>query len=457
MRRRRRIRSPHPGVVINRRVLPSGATQWRARYTDPDTGREADVTLDALALPTHEARTLWAKRKAQVLAARRMDLASGAPQAQAKPLADALADYRSAAQHTLRPRTIETNELAFAHFVRWAAHEGRECTSGLTRAGLASFREYLIARPRKAAKRGGKRGTRQDTSSKRSPVSVNRDLRSIKALLNQWRVAGLLQHVDSDVIGDTLKALPVPREQPEYLTPAKAENLLQAALRHDADVFEATREEHAGLRTPGTTSRYVPIAPFAAFLLLTGCRRGEALGLTWANVDLDAKDEHGRAVGEIRLRAEHTKTHRARTVGLEVSPALRALLAAMKLRAGHGAEVLHVFGGREPYTADVVEAARRRLKSEYGAPTFTWQVLRSTCATYLTNAPGIFGAATAYMSARQLGHSVAVAERSYLGVHRGIPREARTLEAAMQIEAVLGEVLATRATHPAAARVSGAA
>ena len=35
----------------------------------------------------------------------------------------------------------------------------------------------------------------------------------------------------------------------------------------------------------------------------------------------------------------------------------------------------------------------------------------------------------------QLGHSVAVAERHYLGVHRGIRRDARSLEAAMGAEA----------------------
>jgi hypothetical protein len=65
--------------------------------------------------------------------------------------------------------------------------------------------------------------------------------------------------------------------------------------------------------------------------------------------------------------------------------------------------------------------------SEYGAPPFDWQTLRSTCATYLTNAPAIFGAATVFMSARQLGHWVAVAERHYLGVHRGIAAEAKSL------------------------------
>ena len=38
------------------------------------------------------------------------------------------------------------------------------------------------------------------------------------------------------------------------------------------------------------------------------------------------------------------------------------------------------------------------------------------------------------MSARQLGHSVQVAERHYLGVIKNIPATATTLEAAMQIE-----------------------
>jgi hypothetical protein len=53
------------------------------------------------------------------------------------------------------------------------------------------------------------------------------------------------------------------------------------------------------------------------------------------------------------------------------------------------------------------------------------------------------------MSAKQLGHSVVVAERNYLGVHRGIPREARTLEAAMQIEDVMRAVLKTVSSTPA--------
>jgi hypothetical protein len=44
------------------------------------------------------------------------------------------------------------------------------------------------------------------------------------------------------------------------------------------------------------------------------------------------------------------------------------------------------------------------------------------------------------MSARQLGHSVTVAERHYLGVHRAMSKDANTLEVAMQIEESMGMV-----------------
>ncbi|HEX7476647.1 MAG TPA: hypothetical protein VF331_02460, partial [Polyangiales bacterium] len=278
-----------------------------------------------------------------------------------------------------------------------------------------------------------------------------------------------LPRITRDDLTDTLKALPTPREQPTYLHPEQLKKLLQAAQRHDVATFVATRKEHEGDGVPGTTRRYEPIAEFTTFLLLTGCRRGEALALKWSDVHLDAVDHDGQKVGEIRLRADATKTKQARTIGLEVSPALRALLATMKLRAGEARYVFHWHDAESkerPYTAEQVEAARARLiapvtdkprstkrkratsadaeaPSGFGAPQFDWQTLRSTCATYLTNAPGIFGNATAFLSAKQLGHSINVAERHYLGVHRGNPREARTLEDAIQIADAL-EAVSTR-------------
>ncbi len=223
-------------------------------------------------------------------------------------------------------------------------------------------------------------------------------------------------------------------ERVDYRKPHELQKLLDAALRHDAAMFEATREELAGLRPLGSTVRYQPIAPLVAAALLTGMRFGELVDLDWSQVELDALDGEGRKVGEIHLTSA-TKTKRARTVGLEVSPALRKLLAALHVkRGGKGS----VFG----LTGDTAQAAARRLRSEFGAPeAFTWQSLRRTCGTFLTNAPGIFGAASAYRSAKQLGHSVAVAEKHYVDVARGIPREARALEVAMQVEAQVKQVI----------------
>lgn len=132
-----------------------------------------------------------------------------------------------------------------------------------------------------------------------------------------------------------------------------------------------------------------------------------------------------------------------------VSPFLAELFAAMKLKAD---DAVYVFGEslnpktkkNEPrLTHGLAEAARKRLKKTsehgYGGPEFTWQQLRITCGTFLANS-SIFGAASAYREARQLGHSVAIAERDYLGVVSVDPK-ARTLEAAMEITALLRDPL----------------
>ncbi|HVY26148.1 MAG TPA: hypothetical protein VHB79_06330 [Polyangiaceae bacterium] len=115
----------------------------------------------------------------------------------------------------------------------------------------------------------------------------------------------------------------------------------------------------------------------------------------------------------------------------------------MKLQSGGRGKVFRL-------TEAEGKAALKRLttkkgedgKFTYGAPVgSTWQTFRKTCGCYLTNAPGIFGSASAYRSARQLGHSVQIAERYYVNVVRGIPRSARTVEAAMQITKQLERVI----------------
>jgi integrase len=436
-------RRSHAGVALKSRVLPSGRVQWRARFRDPDTGKIVDV---ALKLRNAEARRSWAVEKSGLLDQRKMELRKGGPRALPTPLATAVDEYLASCADRLRPTTLEIYRRAGAAFVAWAGGAGVRTTGELTGASLAGFRESIIRTKRKNAVQNGRRGERATSATKLAPNSVNMTLRAAKTMLDYFRVHGLAGRLTSDAISDALKALPVLHEQADYLAPSQISKLLQAAQRHDADTHKITRLEHMGVGTPGSTPKYDSIAPFVLTMLMTGMRRNEGRELRWSEVDLDAVDATGAVVGEIRLPASRTKTRKARTIGLEVSPALRAQLAAMKLRAGKGAvfvfETLDAKGERKPYSDTLIEAARRRLIAEYGSPAFSWQILRSTCATYLTNAPAIYVAASVYMSARQLGHSVQVAERDYLGLHRGIPREARTLEAAMQTEDLVRAVMA---------------
>lgn len=412
----RRTRSPHPGIVL---IRPDGTrAAWRARYTDPDTEKVVKVRLDPVALRTAETRRAWAIQKSHALAKRRMDLEAGAPRATGTPLVEAIGSYYRT-HDRLREKTLKGYRAATDALLAWAASVGVISTDDLTRARLMMFRESLITRPKQRAAKRAWRGARTATAKPRSAYAVNRDLASVRTVLGYLAELDLLPAIREGDLRRAFRKLRVDRERTMFLSREEIAALLAACDAHDQATFSATRAEHAGEGEPGSTPRYQPIRPFALGLLLSGMRLGEAATLTWGQVDL--------AAGEIRLTSA-TKTHRARTVDLSVSPMLVASLTA--LRPPEPASTASVWG----LSYDAALAAQKRLRGDFEAPgTFSWQVLRATTATFLTNAPGIFGAASAYRSARQLGHSVTVAERHYLGVVRVDP-EAKTLEAAMGID-----------------------
>jgi len=433
-KKKRRTRTEHPNVKLTVVRRKSGE-YWVARFRDPDRDNKVcQISLNAEALPTREARRIWAIRKSEALAARRMEIALGAPTATETPIEKGIADYFEVNTSRLRPRTLSTYTEAIEKFRTWLSNNSVYQVEQLTKGKLSEFRSFLIMQKKTVIAEGGHRGERKKTEQPKSPFSINKDLHSVKGLVNFWRSREILRSLDKDGISDALKNVPTAKEAPAYLSPSDCRKLLEASIRHDRETFSETRDEHSGLKPVGSTLRYEPIMPFVTFLLLTGCRLGEALNLRWSDIDLDALDAEGRKVGEIHLQATQTKTKRYRTIGLEVCPSLRSLLSETKLKSGGEG---YVFGGKSPRTKSSVESARKRLLNVYGAPRFSWQNLRQTTGTFLTNAPGIYGAASVFMSARQLGHSVTVAERHYLEVVRGIPREARTLEQAMQIEALL--------------------
>jgi integrase len=326
-----------------------------------------------------------------------------------------LADHRP----TWKATTIRTYESAIRTFTAWASTSGVLTVADLTARSLASFRAHAVAAPRREKAKGGSRHDVVSTGKRRSAEAVNGQVRVVKTMLEALRRAGRLPELSSDDITDNLRLLTVERSRPAPLRPAALRSLLAACVLHDAD-------DHA------------PIGPLVVAMLLGGFRLGEALRLEWDDIDFD----------EMTVLVVAGKTGHERTVDMSVSPALARLFKQMR---GKRPKSGRVFDFTQPTALD----ARQRLIEEYGAPPFLWSTrnsrpgersaptLRSTCGCYLTCAPSIFHGASAFHSAARLGHSVKVAERHYLGVLRKIPKKAKTVEAAMEIEAELSAILTT--------------
>jgi len=438
--RKRRKGKAHRGVTLIR-PNEKARTGWRARYVDPDLEKMVWETLDA-ALDSIELREDWAARKAKALALRGLELVGGAPRATGTGLASAMKHYFD--DHPrLSVETLTLYRSATNKFLAWATKNGIESVDDLDKGKLVAFSAVLVKEPKRVCKSGGRRGERATAKTMRSAYTVNKELRSIGAALRYLRRLGFLPKLSSDDIKDGLQKLKAPPTRIEYLKPHALQQLLDAALKHDAETFDETRAEHVGERPRGSTRKYEPIAPVMATALITGLRVSHLLALDYSDIDLDALDDNGKAVGEITPQGG-SATKRTGLIGLEISPGLRRLLAAMKLKSGGRGKVFRL-------TESEGKAALKRLTTKknddgktltYGAPpSSTWQAFRRTCGCYLTNAPGIFGSASAYRSAQQLGHSVQIAERYYVNVVRGIPKSARTVEAAMQITKQLERVI----------------
>ncbi len=409
----------HPGVTLlkpipaRERIDPktgktkrSGATWWRVRFTDPDSGRTSFQQLDRT-LTTIADREDYAVKLSERLGKRRLELEGGAVRATGTPLPAAEARFYASLVKK-RERTRETYREGTDRFLGWAEeHRVRTCDD-LTRGRVIAFREWLLA---------------EDVA----PATFNKKLRAVKRMLAYWIDADLCPKLDYADL-KRIKQEQTATELREFLPPAKLRKLLEACERHDAATYALTREEKAQGKKKGSTPRYAPISGFTLFVVLSGCRVGEAVGLDWKNVDLDALDHSGKAAGQFQIRAATSKTKKPRTVHLGVSPALRRLMVAQKLRTGGRGKVWAL-------TQDDSGNAMDRLRDDFRAPaSFTWQALRRTCSTYLVNSPGIFGAASAYMAAKQLGHLVDTMERNYSGLVHGIDPSLHTLEEVLKIE-----------------------
>jgi integrase len=400
-------------VVI---LHPAGPHWYRLQWADPDTGKRKRKAVPRN-LTTKKAREEFRAELEKELNARRIDLDRGATKKKGTALADAVERY-----YTNADLTNETSyRLATGDLVDW--HERHDVTScdDVTAEKLFEWREHMIA----SKKKNGER---------RSLATVNTRLRKAKTALFYMHRAKLLPSISRDEISEACErkkvggkkrrgavAKPKPKQ---CLTPAELRDLFAALERHDADTYGETDRKG----TPGRARRMEPLASFFGFAVLTGLRREELLGLTWDRVHLGGG-------GYLEIDEEIAKLHTDRRVALDVSPMARKILAARKLQTGGRGLVW-------PFTDDEINQALKRLRGKYDAPKhFTLKALRRTTATYLTSASGVYGGATVFHSAEQLGHSIETARGYYLHRVHGIDPQATTIEAALEITDELAHVV----------------
>lgn len=430
--KKRRARTSHVGIKLVKRRWSSGTESWLARYRDPDTGKPAEVSLTALGKHSEQARRKWAIDKSNWLASRRAEIKSGIAVLTRTPVAEAITVYFEGIKaEGLKETTVAAYRSGTNPFTHWCSDNGVDFVESVTGPMLSRFRRWYVSVPAHEPLRGkGKRFRWAAGSRQRSPAQINKGLNSLRVVLNQLRRDGLCPSLSSDLIRDSLAYVKTPKRAPQFLRSDGVRSLLQATRKHDEDTFERTRDGRTN------KARYAPIRPFVIAVLLSGMRFSECASLMWAHVDL--------VQWEIRLPHTATKTGHARTISLKETPALHDLLLRMKVKAAGNPFVFGVATTNDQgsvefaaYSRDLAESARNRLVNDYGAPAFTWHDLRRTCGTYLTCAPGIYGGASAFMSAKRLGHSVIVSERHYAGQVSGIPPHAATLEAALGVEDLL--------------------
>ncbi len=213
--------------------------------------------------------------------------------------------------------------------------------------------------------------------------------------------------------------------------------------RADAPRYRPQRKE---VWTPAELQRFLQeteghrLGPLWAFLAASGCRLGEALGLTWQDVDWEGQAVHVRQTlqrvnGEWVLQEPKTEAGR-RTValppwGLSALKRQRAQQAAWRLKAGAGWRntwgLVFTTPQGSPLHGPVVAHALRRECARLGLPPLTPHGLRHWHASLLLAArvplPEV---------AQRLGHATpAVTTNIYAHALKGADQAVQALQEAL--------------------------
>jgi integrase len=258
-------------------------------------------------------------------------------------LSDLAAATRSYAEANKSVKTLEREQMVFKRVIRTL---GDLPLSELTPLKLE---EYKAARLRDA-----------------SPATINIEIRVLNTALNQAVAMEVLKREKIMAF----KQIRMPESEPlEWLDESQIEILLAT--------------DDMGFRQ------------FMQFLLHTGCRRNEALGVTWDDIDLRKR--------QIVIRGQIGKMGKRRTI--PINDNLFAVLSDW-----HGSHAGRVF---PHYESNQVSMKFRRWRRQVGLPEgISIHSLRATFACHL-----IKNGVDIYTVSRLLGHSsVKVTEKHYLAL-----------------------------------------
>jgi len=317
------------------RITPTGTKSWIAQAKiNKSTRRETIGRCDRLPIrfTDENGREAGARHRAKQLL---LQMADGIDPREAKrvkaakeiTLQAAVDDYllnNQTKNGELRPNTKRDIEQAMdSTFADWLGNP----VSGITRAMCRELFEKI---------------------TKTAPVKANRDFRYLRAVLNRARENGATEDGQYTILpinpvthlfrkNGLVKWNPVGKSKTKIPTEKIGEVF---------NLLEQLADQSQNIETMYTS------ADLLLFLLLTGCRVGEARSLTWINVDLAA------TVPTFNLPKDIVKNHHA--IKLPVSGALRQVMERrVAARRDENQFVFPAYVGKTGHVTDPRAALRR--------------------------------------------------------------------------------------------------
>lgn len=185
-----------------------------------------------------------------------------------------------------------------------------------------------------------------------------------------------------------------------------------------------TREQFDALVRAAMQQKRAPyLADLVVVAVMTGCRKGELLGLEWSRVDFEAN--------VIRLRASDTKAARARLVPINEA-AREALQRRLQYRAERCPESGWVFCGPDGERIVSVKSSYRHALGSAGIAGVRFHDLRHTCGSWLAqkgvpigHIAAVLGHSTLRMSERY-SHLAPANARDAVALLEGVPKAAQS-------------------------------